>query len=213
MALSLEDTKPAFALMIGFFTIALIITFAISYWDAINHNFYILPEQKYCADIHTTNPICLEVYQKIGVPVGDNADLPNAYWHMLNNFVYIIAGAFGFVWLMFSIVLAQVRKTGLNIVNYYFSLVVGVTIATLPLTSWGDLFYFKILNMSLPATWDWLDHAGVFPSLLHYTGHVHVMTSDLYLAMLSGIAIITLFWIPIIYAFATAKKTKVIDLI
>lgn len=216
--MNMEFAKYGFYLMFGFLGFGIITTFAISYWDAINHNDYILPEQKNCWDAKTTNPICLEVYKNVGVPVGDNADLPNAYWVMLNNFVYIISGVIAGIWLMISCVLARIRGEWPEGINVYFTGVIGSTIAVMPLTSWGDLFYFLILKWQnplqvIPQTWDWLDKAGVFPWILKFTGHVHVQTSDLYIAMAGGVVFIIILWLPIIGAFGASKKKSVIDLI
>lgn len=213
MTLRMSTAKYGIGLMVGFMIFAVIITIAISYLDVIVHNKYILPEQSNCYDPKTTNPICLQVFANFGLPVGDQADLPNGYWVMLNFFVYLISGSVMGIWLMFSVVIASIRRRRIDPVKIYFAIVVGTTIAILPLSSWGDFFYYQILNVQFPPNWNWLDHAGLFPTILQFTGNPHVMTSDLYIAMAVGVGIITVLWIPVLIAFATASKKTVVDLL
>lgn len=219
MALRLDNTKPAFILMISITIFALMITVALSRLDATNHYYYVGQIQSECFQANqynpqgNTNPICIDQYKKLGLPIGDQKDIPNKYNESLNENLYIIAGAFGGMWITISLVLDSIRKTKPDPIVIYFTIVIVLTILLPDFTAMGDYLYFYWLHIPEPTTWQWLDSAGIFPSILKYTHESDVSLKDMYIAIASGIGIIIAIWIPIIITFAQSKKQKIIDLI
>ncbi len=205
--------------MLSITIFALMITVALSRLDAVNHYYYVGQIQSECFQPDkynpqgNPNPICIDQYKKLGIPIGDQKDIPNMYNESLNQNLYIIAGAFGGMWLTISLVLDSIRKTRPDPIVIYFTIVVMATIVLPDFTGIGDYFYFYWLHITEPTTWQWLNSVGVFPTILHYTHETDVSLKDMYIAMGAGVGIIITIWIPVIIAFARSKKTKIIDLI
>lgn len=189
-----------------------VVTYAIAYFDVIVHYDYVLPIQSECYQSNPNSPngnpskFCVDEWSRLGIPLGDQKNIPSPYWVMLNGFVYVMAGVVAGMRLTFSITLAMIIKKPFTWITGYSAFVTGATISTFLLTSWGDAIYFKILKMQIPSTLPWLNSSGVFPSLLKLTHHADVTTNDLYLAMGIGIIIVVSLWIPIIIAYARAGK-------
>lgn len=205
--------------MVGFIIIALLITVAFSRLDAVNHYYYVGQIQSECFGPNQYSPqgnpnkICIDEYNKLGLPIGDQRDIPNKYNESLNQNLTIVAFAFAGSWLMFSLVLDHVRHTKPDPINVYFVVVIVMTIGLPCWTGMGDMFYFYWLNIQQPPIWQWLDSAGIMPYILQYTHDADVTLNDMYIAVSMGIIAMFVLWIPIIITFATASKRKLIDLL
>jgi hypothetical protein len=221
MAFHLDYAKPVLFLMIGFLVFSAMITISLSRLDAIMHYDYVLTLDADCwgstpsSPQGNTNPICVDEYNKLGIPQGSQSQIPNAYNQSMNQNLIIIAGAIGGIWILVIGFLCAVLKKGRpSAINIYFVFVILATIALPPMTAFGDWLYFYWLNLPEPTSWSWLNSDGVFPFILSNITHdQNVTQNDMFIAMgIGGIAIIAI-WIPIIVVYAQAKKTELKELL
>lgn len=219
MSFRLDYARPALFLMLAMLVFTIAITAAFANLDATNHHDYVGQIQSECfapnqfSPQGNTDKICLDEYQLLGLPVGDQKDIPSLYNKSLNMTLYVVAGSFGGAWLTFSFVLDYVRKTRPDPISVYFAIVIISTIVLPDFGGVGDYLYFQFLNIPEPATWQWLDGAGMMPYILSYTHDPDVTINDMYIAMATAIGIIIALWMPIVYAFATSTRKKMVELI
>lgn len=221
MAYNIEHVKPAIILMLGFMGFAIAITLAFSHLDAVNHYHYVgfLQTQCYGSNQYQPNgnpdPICVAAWNQLGIPAGDQTDIPNQYNSALNETLYVVAGSLSGAWLTTLIAKSQVTKKFPDIVNIWFVVVIMATIALPDLSGWGDYAYFHWLNIAEPPTWHWLDNDGMFPfitqNITQHSGDVTL--TDMYVAMSIGLILIFVLWIPIIWVYMTARKKRYVDLL
>lgn len=219
MELELENAKPALILAVGFIVFSLMVTVGLSRLDAVNHYYYVGFLQKECWGSNPESPngnpdkICIDLWNNLGIPVGDQANIPNMYNQSLNQNLYIIAGAFGGLWILITVVIAMIRdREPEYFMGIFTTIVIMTTIALPALTGWGDYFYFYWLGLPEPSSWSWLDGLGVFPFIMHFTGDAHVMLNDMYYAMIIGISVPVILWSIVILIFMN-RETRLIDLL
>lgn len=219
MAFRLKYTRPIIYLLIAFLIASVLTTVAFSRLDAIQFKDYVGFLQKECWGTNPNSPqgntdkICIDAWNNLGIPAGDQKDIPNAYWKSMEDNLLLIAGVIGGLWLAISLINDKVHNTKPDPIVIYFTIVIVLTIIMPIWTAWGDYFYFIWLGIAEPPTWQWLDNAGVFPWLLQQTHESDVSLNDMYIAMAMGIGIIVAIWTPIVIIFAISSKNKIKNLI
>lgn len=195
MSLSLQESSPIVAELVGLFFITILVTGLIVFTDIKFHDDYVLDLIGRC---HADNQedVCMEKRQDFGLPDDAQIELGNPYWELLMvQFIVIPIGFAGF-----RLITILIRKRKITSMRIFIVFLWGALPLILFLFGVIDVFYYVGRGFEIPDQLEWLNSVGIFEHTKTLGNDpLNVERGDLLITFALGVVFIgALFYIAVI---------------
>lgn len=195
MYLSLQESSPIVAELVGLFFITILVTGLIVFTDIKFHDDYVLDLIGRC---HADNQedVCMEKRQDFGLPDDAQIELGNPYWELLMvQFIVIPIGFAGF-----RLITILIRKRKITSMRIFIVFLWGALPLILFLFGVIDVFYYVGRGFEIPDQLEWLNSVGIFEHTKTLGNDpLNVERGDLLITFALGVVFIgALFYIAVI---------------
>lgn len=157
MSLSLQDSSPIIAELVGLFFITILVTGLIVFTDIKFHDDYVLDLISRCY-AENQEDVCMEKRQDFGLPDDAQIELGNPYWELLMiQFIVIPIGFAGF-----RLITILIRKRKLTSMRVFIVILWGALPLILFMFGVIDVFYYVGRGFEIPDQLEWLNNVGIF---------------------------------------------------
>lgn len=195
MSLSLHDSSPIVAELVGLFFITILVTGLIVFTDIKFHDDYVLDLIGRC---HPDNQedVCVEKRQKFGLAEDAQIELGNPYWEIL--MIQFIVIPIGFA--LFRLTTILIRKRKITEMRIFIVILWGALPLILFLFGVIDVFYYVGRGENIPEQLEWLNNVGIFEHTKSLGNDpLNVERGDLLITFALGVVFIgALFYIAVV---------------